>query len=90
MSVFAIVLKEANAKVTEQIATTYPDHYQYNDTFFLVESDKLADTVAVSVGIKGPHRLESASGAVFELTPAYSGYTIRSLWEWLRRTEEQE
>ena len=89
MSVFAIILKEANAEVTEQIAEVYPEHYQYTDTFFLVESNKLAETVAASVGIKGKHRAESASGAVFELTPSYSGYTTRSLWDWLRRAEEQ-
>ena len=89
MSVFAIVLKEANDEVTEQIAKAYPGHYRYTNIFFLVESNQLAETVAVSVGIKGEHRIESASGAVFELTPSYSGYTTRSLWDWLGRTEEQ-
>ncbi len=90
MSVFAIVLKKANAQVTEQIAKAYPEHYQYSNTFFLVESDTLAESFAVSVGIKGEHQIESASGAVFELTQAYSGYTTRSLWDWLSRTEDRE
>lgn len=90
MSVFAVVLRESNSEVTERLKEAYPGFYKLNETFFLVEGSSLAETVAESVGIKGDDRIESASGVVFRLNNiAYSGFTVRSLWDWLQMTEEK-
>ena len=90
MAVFAVVLNEANPDVMKRLEEACPNHYRLNDTFLLVQGDALAETVAVSVGIKGDDRIEAARGVVFRLNMAYAGYSVRSLWDWLRQTEEKE
>ena len=89
--VFAVVLKEANETVERKIMDNYPKMHQYTDTFYLVACgpDVLAKDIAVSVGIKGEGRVESASGVVFKLNTVYSGYTERTLWEWLSSVEDE-
>ena len=90
MPVYAIALLEPNAAVTCQIRKNYPEFYEYNPTLFLVETDTLAENVATSVGIKGENRVQDASGFVIKLEVfSYSGYTSRSLWEWLREVEKR-
>lgn len=90
MSVFAVVLREPNSEVTTRLEEAYPGFYKLNETFFLVEGNSIAETVAESVGIKGDDRIESASGVVFRLNNiAYSGFTVRSLWDWLQMTEDK-
>lgn len=90
MSIFAIVLHEVNPEVTQRIESEYPNNFKYNDTFYLVESDSIATTVALNIGLKGDNRIEEASGVVFKLNSAYSGYTKRSLWDWLSSVEGLE
>ncbi len=90
MSVYAIVLLEPNSEVAGQIRKNFPGYYQYNPTLFLVEADTLAENVATSAGIKGDKRIQDASGFVIRLEEfSYSGYTSRSLWEWLREVEKR-
>lgn len=90
MAVFAIVLREANDEVKQRIKEVYPDYYEFNDNFFLVQSDTIAENVAVSVGIKGEKRIEEASGVVVRWSWSYSGHTARSLWDWLEEAEKKE
>ena len=87
MSVHAIVLTEANARVEERIIEKYPQHFKLNDTFFLVRSDGISEDVAINTGIKGDDRVEEATGVVFRLNGAYAGYASNSLWEWLMSEE---
>ena len=90
MSVFTVVLIEPNADVTRRIVDKFPGHLEYTPTFFLLESDLLAESVAVSVGIKGDDRIEEASGFVVKLEEfSYAGYTSRALWDWLREAEKK-
>ena len=90
MSVYAIVLLEPNGEVKSRISKEFPEHYEYNSTFFLVEADTLAENVAISAGIKGDNRIESASGVVIKLEEfSYAGYTTRSLWEWLKEAAKR-
>ena len=89
MRTFAIVLNEANPDVAERIEGKYPDHYRITDTSFLVADDTIAEKVANAVGIKGDDRIEEAHGVVFKLNSAYSGYSSRSLWDWLTMAEER-
>ena len=88
MSVFAIVLKEPNEQVLERLEVEYPDNFRLGRTFALVRSDELTEKVAKKVGIKGKDRVPDVSGAVFMLRGTYSGYTVRSLWEWLEKHED--
>lgn len=88
MNIYAIVLKQSNHEVSKRIQDVYPDSYPLTDTFFLVQSKGIAKTVAISIGIKGDDKIESASGAVFKLNHSYSGYTDRALWDWLEQAQE--
>ena len=80
---FAVVLDDPNEKVLERLEGKYPNTRCHTDTFFLVPVDKTVttDDVAVVAGIKGDSR--DASGIVFKINAAYSGYTNKALWEWL-------
>ena len=88
MSVFAMVLREPNQQVLDRLDAEYPDNFQLSPTFAVVSSDELTQSVATKVGIKGENQVQGVSGAVFILQGAYSGYTDRSLWEWLRKHED--
>lgn len=90
MPIYAVVLIEPNAEVGGRIRREYPGSFEYTPTFFLLEADALAETVAISVGIKGDDRIEEASGFIIKLEAfSYSGYTSRTLWEWLREAEKR-
>lgn len=90
MSVFAVVLKEPNLHVEQEIKKEYPKHHKFNDTFYLLESSSIAQDVALSIRIKGDDRIESSSGVVFKLNHSYSGFTSRGLWDWFKAVEERE
>ena len=83
--VFALVLLEPNADIVRRAEETYPDTFQFTDTFFLlkVPATELSNAVAERVGLKGDHQIEGASGFVIQQRRAYSGYTRKDLWEWL-------
>ena len=89
MRTFAIALNETNPDIVERIEGKYPDHYRITDTLFLITDDTIAEKVATTVGLKGDDRIESARGVVFKLNGAYSGYSARSLWDWLTTAEEK-
>jgi hypothetical protein len=90
MSIYAIALLDPNDAVSQKISTNYQEHYEYSRTLFLVEAGGLAETVATTVGIKGDDRVQGVSGFVVKLEGfSYSGYTSRSLWEWLREVEKR-
>ena len=82
---FAVVLHEPNLEVEERLEETYPIHYKYTETFYLVSVGRtvFSEEIAEAVGIKGDRRIEDSSGVVFRVNSAYSGYTKRTLWEWL-------
>ena len=88
MPVFAIALRESNQQVLDRIDAEYPDNFRLSPTFSVVSSSDLTENVAVKAGIKGENQVPDVSGAVFMLQGAYSGYTTRSLWEWLGRHED--
>ena len=87
---FAIVLNEPNREVDGRIAEVYPKRFKYTDTCYLVAFDEqvITEDIAEKVGLKGEDRIEDASGVVFKLNSAYSGYTKKTLWEWLNSVEE--
>ena len=90
MAVHMIVLSRPNDVVASRIQETYPDNYEITQTCCLVQSKDITQKIAVTVGIKGENRIDNATGAVFRLNGAYSGFASRALWEWLDQAEEQE
>jgi len=90
MSVFAVVLDEPNPEVAARIQDQYPGHYRLNDTLFLVSSHEVAEKVAQAVGITGDQSSHLQSGVVFRLNHYYSGFTSRTLWEWLEQAEKYD
>lgn len=90
MAVHMIVLSRRNDAVVARIQETYPDNYEITRTCYLVHSKNITEKIAATVGFKGESRIENASGAVFKLNGAYSGFASRALWEWLDQAEELE
>ena len=89
--IFSVVLLEPNQKVVDRIEEFYPDYFKYSDTVFLISTEEtvMSNNVANKVGIKGENRIEDSSGVVFKLNTGYSGYTTRTLWEWLSDVNEE-
>lgn len=90
MAVHMIVLSRQNDAVVSRIQEAYQDNYEITQTCYLVLSKDITQKIATTVGIKGEDRIDDASGAVFKLNGAYSGYAPRALWEWLDQAEEVE
>ena len=82
---FAVVLYEPDEEVEGRLAEAYQFHHKYTDTFYLICAGQSVITkdIAEAIGLKGEDRVEDSSGAVFKMNSAFSGYTQRSLWEWL-------
>ncbi len=87
--VFVVALDNpASTKFKERMHESYPTNFQYTDLLFLVQDDNISEVVAKTLGIKVDDDAERlASGVVFRLEGAYSGYTTRALWDWLSITE---
>lgn len=82
MSAFAVVFTDPSPRAAEHLRAAFADAYELvPDTVYLVRSDQLSADVAERAGIKSDDRV--SRGAVFKLNHAYSGFTSRSLWEWL-------
>ena len=89
MALFAIALTQPSQPVADLIQTHYPRYFEYSPTLYLVETDALAQDVAINVGIKGDSRVPDASGFVLKSQEfSYSGYTTRALWEWFKDVEK--
>ena len=88
MDTFVIILDaegvESRAAVEATLRDKYEQVYPFGPHAFLVASDDLTAIVAEEAGIKGDNRHPGATGAVFKIS-GYSGYTDRSLWEWLTK-----
>ena len=85
-----VLLTKPSAGVVALIQEKYPDHHQVTETCYLVQTKDLTQDVAIKVGVKGPDRIDGASGVVFKLNGAYSGFAARTLWEWLGQAEEMQ
>ena len=90
MPIHMMLLTRPNASVVARIKERYPGHHQVTETCYVVQTKELTQDVAIKAGVKGPDRVDDASGVVFKLNGAYSGYAARTLWEWLGQAEEVE
>lgn len=77
-----IVDDEASrAKAYERIKAGFDTAYWYRDSAILVASERaVSKDVAETAGIGD----DGLTGFVFRLGDGYTGYTARSLWEWLK------
>ena len=84
MTIFVVVLQAPNTGVVANLESKFPRFFKYSDSVFLLESDTIAEDVAVKLGIKGDNRIKDALGFVLKLNSFnYDGFTTRSLWDWL-------
>ena len=90
MPIHMVLLTKPCADVVARIREKYPGNHQVTEACYLVQTTDLTQDVAIKAGIKGPDRIKGASGVVFKLNGAYSGFTARTLWEWLGQAEETE
>ena len=89
MSIFAVYLSGPDPEA--QVAALqkhYPGekHHQVAARFFLVAAEGITETISQNIGITG-NDLE-ATGLIFKLNAAYSGYEKRAVWEWLSAAEQ--
>ena len=90
MAIFVVVLdRDAPELFKGKINELYPLSYRYTDNVFFIEDDNIPETIANRLGIKvEDENQRTTTGAVFGLDGSYSGYTAKSLWDWLRRIEK--
>ena len=90
MSTFIVIMDPGGAargpEVKSRLQEKFKEVYEFSPTAFLVAADTLTVEVARAGGIKGEGQMANATGAVFRIDN-YSGYSDRSLWEWLAKVE---
>ncbi|MCY4031013.1 MAG: hypothetical protein OXF05_02715 [Hyphomicrobiales bacterium] len=85
MADYIVIFDRESDSNRQRIAKVDPNAYEHDPRIFFVRSDEVSQTVAVNLKIKGEGR--DTAGAVFKISSAYSGYTSKSLWEWLGADE---
>ena len=82
--IYAVALDSPEPAVEGRLKKRFTKVFKHTDTLLLVVggANDLSEDVAVVAGIKGERR--KYSGVVFRLNGSYSGFTKRTLWEWLR------
>ena len=85
---YAVALDQPEPMVEERLKEHYASVFKHTDSLYLVVGDvnDVAENIAIAAGIKGERR--RFSGVVFRLNGSYSGYTKRTLWEWLKDVTE--
>ena len=81
---YAVALDNPEPAVEGRLKERYAKVFKQTDTLILVVggTNDVSEDVAVVAGIKGEQR--EVGGVVFRLNGSYSGYTKRTLWEWLQ------
>lgn len=88
MSVFVVVLPEANSEVVDRLSNKYSGFHEITPTVYLLVSKDLSAQVADGLGLKGENRVSPDGGVVFKLHDIYAGRADPSLWEWLKDEED--
>ena len=85
---YAVALDGADPAAGTRLREQYEKVFAYTDAFYLVVGgvNDVTEDIAVAAGIKSDPRL--ANGVVFRLNGSYSGFTKRTLWEWLEDVPE--
>ena len=82
--IYAVALDNPEPAVEGRLKDRFAKVFKHTDALILVVGgvNDISEDVAVAAGIKGKQR--EVGGVVFRLNGGYSGYTRRTLWEWLR------
>ena len=84
-SKFIIVLQEGkHSEVEEKLQMKDIPYHSISNKAILVSYEGLSSELKEISGISDG---KTASGAIFGLTGAYSGFASRDLWEWLNKYE---
>lgn len=88
MPQFLVIFDEPSPEAETRLKEQFPDHYQYHSDapLYLVRNDGLSEQIAKAIGIKGDEQI--ATGVVFKLNSAFSGYTNGAIWEWLQQSHD--
>ena len=81
MADYIVIFDKESEENRRRVTELYPGAYEHNPQIFFVRSDEFSEIVASKLRIKGEGR--NTTGVVFKISSAYSGYTNKSLWEWL-------
>ena len=81
MTNYIVIFDKESDENRERVTRLYPDAYEHHPKIFFVRSNEVSEVIASKLRIKGDGR--DIAGAVFRISSAYSGYTSKSLWEWL-------
>lgn len=75
----------ADDDTVESLRTAYPTPalHEHSRRVFLVETDDLSASVKEHARIGE----DAATGALFRVTKTHAGYTDKTLWEWLSKTQ---
>ena len=88
--IYAVALDSPSSLAEERLRSTYSQVFKQHDNLLLVvgNASDVSEDIAVAAGIKGDER--AVAGVVFRLNGSYSGYTKRTLWEWLGDVSREE
>ena len=90
-SIFVVILAEGQDAGAERLRKMYPTAYELaGNVFFIAEDEALTGTVAKALGLTKEDAESGIRGAVFRLNGSYTGFTRRTLWEWLEKAEDAE
>ena len=78
---YIVIFDNESDENKRRVTDLDPSAYEHRSNIFFVRSDEVSDAIALKLRIKGEDR--DIAGAVFRIGSAYSGYTSKSLWEWL-------
>ena len=80
--VYAVLFPGENAEEgVALLKAKYRTYYELSPDLYLVKTADLSDRIAESVGVTKDS--SSVDVVVFGLNMSYSGFYLRSLWEWL-------
>ncbi|MCY4053930.1 MAG: hypothetical protein OXE98_08635 [Hyphomicrobiales bacterium] len=85
MANYIVIFDKKSDENGRKVTELYPGAYKHDTQIFFVRSGEVSEVIASKLGIKGEDR--DTAGAVFKISSAYSGYTNKSLWEWLGMDE---
>ena len=80
-----VIFDKPSPEAETRLKAHYPDHYSYHSDApaYLVHYEGISEQIAKTVGMSGDDK--SATGVVFKLNFAFSGYTNGAIWEWLQQ-----
>jgi hypothetical protein len=86
MTIFAILMPTPQPALAEKIKAVFVNHYQLNDTQWLISTSGTAIEISTKLGIADPNNLAAPAmglGIVFA-TSSYYGRAPQPVWDWIK------